>query len=417
MSSDSATDSVETPYGWVVVAASLAMITVAFGTSYMVVVGLKPIAADFGWPRWVPSAAYSAILLGAGVGGVLMGWWADRRGMGGPALTSGIMVGLGLLLAGRVTEIWQLLAVNALIVGMLGTGGVFAPMLTNTTRWFDRRRGLAVAIVATGQSAAGAIWPPVIRWAIDEIGWRATWTWYGLFALATMVPLSLLLRRHPPGGLGPPTGAAAARAAAATAARLGSLHPHLAHAMLSLAIVGCCVAMAMPMVHVVALCSDLGFEPARGAEMLSLLLACGLVSRLAFGWLSDRIGGLATILIGAAMQAAVLTLYTVVHSLFGLYLVSGAFGLVFGGIVPAYALATRELFPAREAGWRIGVVFLFLFGTVGMALGGFLGGLIFDLTASYHVAFLVGVAFNLVNLAMIGTLMLAGGPRGRLQPA
>ncbi len=405
--SETRRDSIETPYGWVVAGASLLLMATAFGASYLTVVGLKPVAAAFDWPRSVPSLAYSMILLGAGVGGIVMGYWSDRRGMGGPALFGAVMVGLGAILVSRSEGMWTMLLTSGLVIGLLGNGTVFSPLLTNATRWFDRRRGIAVAIVACGQSLAGAVWPMVFRYGIDEIGWRRTWLYYGLFAIAVMVPLSLLLRRRPPAiPLGP-----ADAAPAEAPARALSLPPNLRLAMLSLAIVGCCVAMAMPMVHIVAYCSDLGFAAARGAEMLSLLLAAAFVSRLGFGWLSDRIGGLATILLSSALQAATLAIYVWVDDLIGLYLVSGVFGLVFGGIVPAYALAVRELFPAGEAGWRIGVVYLF--GTVGMALGSWLGGWIFDLTGAYQIAFLTGVAFNLANLALIGSLIWSAGGAAR----
>lgn len=407
---DETAPSVETPYGWVVVAASLLLMATAFGASYLMIVGLKPVAAEFGWPRWVPSLAYSLILLGAGFGGIVMGRWSDHRGMGGPALLGGFMVGAGAIAVSYVDGIWPLLLLSGLVIGFLGNGTVFSPLLTNATRWFDRRRGIAVAIVACGQSLAGAAWPTLFRYGIDEIGWRETWFYYGIFAVCVMVPLSLLLRRRPPVYRTIGNGQAAAARSAGSA-----LPPGLVQVLLCVAIVGCCVAMAMPMVHVVAYCSDLGFEAARGAEMLSLLLACAFFSRLGFGWLSDRIGGLMTILLGSGMQAITLAMYIWIDNLFGLYVISGVFGLVFGGIVPAYALAVRELFPDSEAGWRIGVVFLF--GTVGMALGGWLGGWVFDLTGTYQIAFMTGVFFNLVNLMVIGALIWQEGASTRTQAA
>lgn len=407
---DETAQSVETPYGWVVVAASLLLMATAFGASYLMIVGLKPVAAEFDWPRWVPSLAYSLILLGAGFGGIVMGRWSDRSGMGGPALLGGFMVGGGAIALSYMDGIWPLLLLSGLVIGFLGNGTVFSPLLTNATRWFDRRRGIAVAIVACGQSLAGAAWPTLFRYGIDEIGWRQTWFYYGIFAICVMVPLSLLLRRRPPAYR-----SIASAQAAAAATRSVALPPGVVQVLLCVAIVGCCVAMAMPMVHVVAYCSDLGFEAARGAEMLSLLLACAFFSRLGFGWLSDRIGGLMTILLGSGMQAVTLAMYIWIDNLIGLYIISGLFGLVFGGIVPAYALAVRELFPESEAGWRIGVVFLF--GTVGMALGGWLGGWVFDLTGTYQIAFMTGVFFNLINLMVIGALIWQEGAATRAQAA
>jgi MFS family permease len=403
-----AADSVETAYGWVVVVASNLLVATAIGASYLIVVSLKPIAAEFDWPRSIPSLAYSMLMLGAGFGGIVMGLWSDKRGMGGVSLLGAVMVGAGAILVSTTTHYWSLLAVCALFLGFLGNGTVLSPLVTNATRWFDRRRGMAVAIVASGQAIAGAVWPNIFQYGIDSAGWRDTWFWFGVFAVCAMLPLSLLVRRPPPApapssGLGLGGAAYDIRSA-----------PQRVLVLLGLAIIGCCVAMAMPAVHLVAMCSDLGFGAVNGARMLSFLLACSFASRLGFGWLSDRIGGLKTILIGSSLQALALSTYIWVDGLTSLYALSGAFGLAYGGIVPAYTLAVRELFPAREAGWRIGVIFLC--GMGGMALGGWLGGWIFDLTGHYQWAFVTGVVFNLANLSIICFLLWLTGARS-LMPA
>lgn len=405
--SDPAADSVETPYGWVIAAASHLLIATAIGVSYLVVVSLKPIAAEFGWPRSIPSLAYALMMMGAGVGGIVMGYWSDKRGMGGVSLVGALMIGLGAILVSRTQDYLSLLITCALLLGFLGVGTVLSPLMTNATRWFDRRRGMAVAIVASGQAIAGAIWPNVFQYGIDESGWRETWFWFGVFAICAMLPLTLLVRRKPPTSK-------ISRAGLGGAVYDIRSAPMLALVLLGLAIVGCCVAMATPAVHLVAMCSDLGFGAANGARMLSFLLACSFASRLGFGWLSDKIGGLKTILIGSSLQALALSSYIWVDDLTSLYILSGMFGLAYGGIVPAYTLAVRELFPAREAGWRIGVIFMC--GTSGMALGGWLGGVIFDLTGHYQYAFTTGVFFNLVNLSIICFLLWFAGARP-LSPA
>lgn len=404
--------SVEQPYGWVVVAASFLMISTAMGANYLAIVGLTPVAAEFGWPRWIPSLAYSAIVLGAGLGGVAIGWWGDRRGLAIPLFLSPFMVGGGALIVSQSQSALPMLLACGLMIGFFGNGVAFAPIISHITKWFDRRRGIAVAAVTAGQSMAGAAWSPAFNWMIESWGWRETWFWYGVIAFLVILPLGFLIRRRPPhlprrGRIFQP-GDAAGDGGVTFPVRLP---PNVAQIVLCLAIVGCCVAMAMPMVHIVAYCTDLGYGSARGAEMLSLLLACSVVSRLAFGWLSDRIGGLMTILIGSSLQAVMLFFFMIVDSLAGLYIVSALFGLVFGGIVPAYALATRQLFPVRDAGWRIGVVFLG--GYIGMASGGFLGGWIHDLTLTYEMAFLVGILFNIINLLALGVLFLS---RDRSQP-
>jgi MFS family permease len=400
--------SVEQPYGWVVVLVSMAMMAVALGAPYLVVVALKPIAAEFGWPRAVPSLCYALVLLGGGVGGLVMGHWADRVGILPPTFIGALGIGLGAWWASTADGRLGLYLSHGLLLGLLGNGAFIAPLLANATRWFDRRRGIAIALVASGQNLAGAIWPPVLRYLTDDYGWRRAFLIYGLIALATLMPLSLIVRRPPPVAelLSDDRPASWQR-------RTLGWPASLVQAMLCLAIVGCCVAMAMPMVHVIAHATDLGHPRARAAEMLALLLGCALVSRLLFGLVADRIGGLWTLFIGSAGQAVMLTSFTVVHSLLGLYAVSALFGLAFGGIVPCYALIVRELFPPEQAGWRIGA--LILFGSIGMALGGWLGGQIFDLTGSYRNAFLVGVAFNLGNLALVGTLLHRQGQVVRLR--
>ncbi|HET6520962.1 MAG TPA: MFS transporter, partial [Geminicoccaceae bacterium] len=387
--------SIERPYGWVVALASLLMMAIAMGATYVVIVALKPIALEFGWPRAVPSLSYSLALFGAGLGGLFMGRWSDRVGMGPPALTGGIMIAAGAVLASGSTGALQLYVAHGLLIGLLGNGAMFGPLVANATRWFDRRRGIAVGIVTCGQSVAGAVWPPVLRYLTETVGWRQTFVYYGVFALCTLVPLSLLLRPMPPAQRDTP-----ARLREAATGHVVGLPAGLVQAMLCLAIVGCCVAMAMPMVHVIAHATDLGYPTTRAAELLSVLLACAVLSRLIYGAAADRIGGLRTLLLGSAGQAVTLATFTGVESLPGLYAVSALFGLAFGGIVPAYALIVRELFPSAEAGWRIATVFFF--GTIGMALGGWLGGLIFDLAGGYRLAFLVGVGFNLTNLALVG---------------
>lgn len=393
--------SIECRYGWYVVAASTVMIATAFGASYIVVVGMKPIAAEFGWPRQVPSAAYAVTMLGAGIGGIAMGLWSDRTGMGGPARLGALMIGLGAILVGISDTIYGFLAAHFVLIGLLGNGAMFSPLVSNITRWFDRRRGIAVAIVASGQSLAGACWPKLFDYTIEAYGWRESMIGYGVAAICIMVPLSFVLRRRPPGLLQAHDAGDPGRVD--TGGQLLGLRPNTVQIMLSLAILGCCVAMSMPMVHIVAHCSDLGFARERGADMLAILLFCAFLSRIGYGWLADRIGSLATLLMGCSLQLLGLAMYSTVTSLEGLYAVSVFYGLGYGGIVPMYALIVRELFPQRQLGWRVGVVFLF--GTVGMAIGGYLGGLLYDASGSYELAFLTGMTFNIANIAILSVLV------------
>ncbi len=388
--------SIETAYGWAVITASVLLMTVGTAGFYVTVVGLKLIATEFDWPRWVPSAAYSFALLGTGLGGIWMGKWTDRIGMMWPTIFGALAVVAGALLAARAGDRWTFLAAHAILIGFFGGGAMFSPLVANATRWFDRRRGIAVAAVVSGQGLAGAFFAPVFRWYIEAEGWRATFDAYAYLCLATLIPLAIVLRPRPPEAL--ETEASTTASPASDGRVLGLTSSRVAWT-LNIAIIGCCVAMAMPMVHVVAHASDVGHSNTDAARMLSLLLGCGFVSRLGWGWLSDRIGGLRTLVTGSICQAVALSLFLFVDSLAGLYLISAFFGLAFAGIVPSYTLILRRHFPLAEIGGRVGVIYLY--GTIGMALGGWLGGAIFDLAGSYFHAFIVGLAFNALNLVLV----------------
>jgi MFS family permease len=301
-----------------------------------------------------------------------------------------LMVAAGASLASSSQGMWQLWLAHGLLIGLLGNSALFAPMLANTTRWFERRRGLAIAVVASGQALSGTLWPPILRYLVDTRGWRTTFLLFAVSVLCIALPSTLLLRRRPP-GYQPPRGQTPAAATAQPQTQVLGLSPALVMALLSTAIIGCCVAMSMPMVHVVAHATDLGYASARAAEILTVLLGCSFISRLLWGMAADRIGGLLTLLFGSICQALCLLAFILVDSLAGLYIVAALFGLGYGGIIPSYTLIIREHFPPAGIGWWIGMIILY--GTLGMALGGWLGAYIFDLTQSYASAFLVGIAF------------------------
>ena len=397
-------DSIEVPYAWVVVFASLALHSIGLGAPNILFVALKPIAADLGSLRTVPSFAYSLLMIGTGAGGILMGLWMDKRGVVYPVLFGSVMIALGAMLASQSEGRWGLYLANGVLIGLLGKAAMIAPLVANATRWFDRRRGLAVAIISSGQGVAGAIWPPVLRYFTDLTDWRETYFYYGVFVLATMVPLALLLRHKPN------SAPAGQRHASENRSLVLGMSPNLVHVLLCLATVGCCAGMAMPIVHLVSHATDLGFARARAAELLSLLFGTAFFSRIAFGMLADRIGGVRTLLIGSTCQAVMLLTFATVESHLGLYVAAFLFGLGFAGIMPCYPLIIRMLFPVGELGWRIG--WQYLFAAIGMALGGWLGGAIFDLTGSYVHGFLTGVAFNLMNLGLIGFLHLVQSRQG-----
>ena len=380
--------------------------TIGGSGMYAVTVVLPPVQAEFAVSRSDASLPYTLTMVGFALGGVLMGRLSDRFGVMVPVVIGGIALGLGFIAAGHAATLWQFALVQGVLIGFLGSSATFVPLVADISLWFTRRRGIAVAICASGNYLAGALWPPVLQHFFESAGWRATYIGVGVFCIAVAVPTALALRRRPP-VLSLP--ASAAPATTGSAKPLG-LSPLALQNLLWIAGLACCVAMSMPQVHIVAYCSDLGYGAARGAEMLSLMLASGIVSRLVFGWICDRIGGLRTLLLGSGLQGLALLFYLPSDQLVALYVVSALFGLFQGGIVPSYAIIVREFFPTREAGARVGTV---LMATLfGMALGGWMSGAIFDLTGSYRAAFLNGLAWNVLNGGIVLRLLLRRpGPR------
>jgi MFS family permease len=390
--------SIESPASWRVAWAVLAILSVIHGTPLVLVVALKSIAADLSVPRSVPALAAALQSFGAGLGGIMLGWIADRVGARAMAVFGALAVAAGLLVATQGGT-WGLYLGFGVLVGLLGNGALGAPLLIYVSRWFDRRRGTALALVSAGQYVAGTLWPTLFERGLEHWGWRATaWAFAAVVAGVT-IPIALLFLRPPPvipeGGHhgGDPI----------PGARVLGLHPNLVLFLLSLGIFLCCVPMAQPTVHLVSFCTDLGISPTRSAAMLSVLLACAFVSRQFWGWLADRIGGLRAILLGSICQTIALALFLSTQDEAGLFAVAAAFGLGFAGLVPNYILAARALFPAAEAGWRIPL--MMFGGLLGMAVGGWMGGLIYDSAGSYAPSFALGVLANIANIAVIGFLV------------
>ena len=395
---------IDGPRAWFRLAVLLALGTIGNVGMWSVVVTLPTVQAEFGLDRGTASLPYTLNMIGFGIGGVLLGRATDRIGTAPTVAFAAVMLASGYVVASQAGVFWLYAAVHGVLIGLLGSAAMFAPLMADASHWFSRRRGLAVSICASGNYFAGTVWPPAVEYVTRLYGWRTAELAIGLFCAATMLPLTLLLRRkRPDAGL-----ARAVDARADVRTRFGMSLGAL-QGTLVVAGVACCVAMAMPQVHLVAYCGDLGYGVARGADMLALMMACGIVSRVASGWIADRIGGLATLLGGSALQALTLALYLPFTGLASLYVISALFGLFQGGIIPCYAIIVRELFPAREAGTRVGTVIM---ATVfGMALGGWMSGAIFDLTGSYRDAFANGVAWNVLNIGVVTMLLLRD--RGR----
>jgi len=372
---------------------------------WSVVVVLPFVQAEFSASRGAASLAYTMMMSGFGVGGIVVGRITDRFGIVRAIAITIVLLGLAYCLAGASASLWQFVVAH-LLIG-LGASAMFAPLMAEVSHWFERYRGLAVTIVASGNYIAGTVWPPLVSWGSESIGWRATYIAIGIFCAVTMALLLLMLRAQ--------IGRNAVRDHVnAPPPRLDlNLSTNTLTALLSIASVSCCVAMAMPQVHIVAYCGDLGYGVARGAEMLSLMMGFGILSRIGSGFLADRIGGIRTLLIGAVAQAFALLFYLFFDSLTSLYMISAMFGLFQGGIVPSYAIIVREAMPAREAATRVGIVILA--SVFGMSFGGWVSGVIFDATGSYAAAFANGLAWNGLNIAiMLGLLLRA---RARLAVA
>ncbi len=404
---------------------TLGLVVLGNSSMYVVSVVLPAVQAEFGVGRADASLPYTLMMVCLGLGGLWTGRMADRHGLMPVLCLGGVAVCGGFVWAGLSGSIWGFGLAHGLM-GLIGASATFAPLMADTALWWNKRRGIAVAICASGNYIAGALWPPIVQHGIEAIGWRHTYVLMGLVCGAGMLLLALRMRQRAPLVLLDGAAAALSASASATAAGVSStaaataaasapsaasaldrsrpfgLRPVHAQLLLCVAGVACCVAMAMPQVHIVAYCTDLGFGAARGAEMLSLMLACGIVSRLVSGVICDRIGGVRTLLLGSALQGVGLMLFLPFDGLVPLYVISAMFGLFQGGIVPSYAIIVREYFAPQEAGARVGAVIMATL--VGMALGGWMSGWVFDVTGSYQAAFINGMAWNALNLSIVGWL-------------
>jgi len=401
--------SIESRGSWIAAGVTLVLLSVSYGSPLLIVVGLKPITADLGTPRQMVALAGALTWLGTGAGGILMGWLAERTSIRFTVILGTVMIALGLVVSAS-GNIWAILLGHTLLVGLLGNGALYPPLLVYVSRWFDRRRGTALALISSGQYIAGMAWPMLFERAMTDYGWRATMVGWAVVMLVAIPPIAFLFLRRPPEL---PTSFFREGAAGERRAVLG-LRPNVVLAIISIAGFCCCVPMSIPQGHLVAFCSDIGIPAAQGAAMLSVLQASAFMSRMFWGWLSDRIGGLKTVLLGSACQALAIAAFMSTQDEAGLFAVSAAYGLGFSGIIPAYVVAIRDLFPAREASWRVPMVLFVSMG--GMAFGGWFAGALYDHFGFYAPAFVIGVIFNIANLALVGFLVMRQRWAGGLRP-
>jgi MFS family permease len=397
--------SIEGRGSWITAAVAIGILSISYGSPLLIVVGLKPIQEALGTDRSVVALAGSLVWVGTGLGGIPMGWLADRIGIRAVIAIGTVMIAFGLAVSAIGGTIPLYLG-HGLLVGVLGNGAIYAPLLIYVSRWFDRRRGTAIALISSGQYIAGVFWPSIMERGIAAYGWQTAMLTYAAVMLIGILPLLPLLRAVPrPVSAGPAIKAGQDRSV------LG-LRPNLVQGVLCVAGFCCCIPMAMPGSHIVAFCSDIGISPAHGAAMLSVLLGCAFVSRQFWGAMADRIGGLRTVMAGSACQAVAIAAFLLTQNEAGLFVIAGAYGLGFSGIIPSYSVAIRDLFPSAEAAWRIPT--LLFTAMSGMAIGSWLAGWMYDHFASYAPAFATGVAFNLLNLILLGLLVTRLPRRGTL---
>jgi len=383
-------------YSWLRLAVTLAIATMGSAGMWAVVVVMPSLQAEFGLSRASASLPYAATMIGFALGNVVIGRAVDRFGVTRALVAAAVLLAAAFSAAASAGSAMTVMAAHA-VIG-LGTGASFAPLIADVSHWFSRRRGVAIAIAASGNYAAGAIWPIAVGAILEVADWRAAYFCLAAVVLVVVPPMAFTLRRRVPA-----EATRHADAASSANRRSANLSPAALQTLLAVAGVGCCVAMAMPQVHMVSLAVDLGCAPVVGAQILSVMLIGGVVSRVVFGMIADRLGGAVTLILGSVLQCFALSLYLTTGGVTGLYIVSLIFGLSQGGIVPSYAVIVREYFPSAEAGARIGLVIMARI--VGMALGGWLAGLIRDLSGSYTLAFVNGIAWNTLNIAIMLTII------------
>jgi MFS family permease len=396
-----AVEELDSRASWKAAWMTLAILSVSFGSPLLIVVGMKTMQEGLGTARSVLALAGSLVWIGTGAGGIFMGWLADRIGVRATVAISAGMIAGGLALS-SVGTIWALYVGHGLMIGLLGNGGVYPPLLVYVSRWFVRRRGAAIALISSGQYVAGVAWPALFERGISHFGWQMVMLAYAGVVLALILPLTLLLKPSPVA----PSALASTHVplAAVQANRVAGLHPNVAQALICIAGFLCCIPMAVPSAHLVAFCGDIGIKPTHGAAMLSVMLGCAFLARQAWGALADRIGGLRTVMAGSACQAVAIACFLLTQDEAGLFAISAAFGFGFSGIIPSYAVTIRDLFPASQASWRIPLT---LFTAMsGMAFGSWFAGSLYDHFAYYAPAFGISVVFNIANLLIIGFLVL-----------
>ena len=407
------TEATEERYGWVMVGVAAVVVGAGFGTLWSFPIFLKPLSEEFGWLRGETSFAYAIAVFFIGAMGIVMGDLADRFSARPLVLMGAIVLGASQLLLGYIQSLWQLYAIYGVLVGGLAISAFYVPLVTHVGFWFERNKGLAIGTMLGGQVAGAAIIPFVVRILISNVGWRETYIMMGVAIWLLLIPLTILIRRAP--GFGKSGGEAPAPRNW-TSAEGGAMSPRRLTTVLSVAIVFCCICMAIPLIHAVSKASDAGIDAESAAGVLSLMMIGGFVGRVGSGKVSDHIGGLRTLLLASGTQTVTVFWFSQFDGMAGLYVIALAFGVGYGGVMPSYAIIIREYIPANLSGRALGIVYFL--GNVGMGLGGYFGGLLFDLGGAYTLTFALGVPVGVINLIIIGTLwrFIHTQPTGKAAP-
>jgi MFS family permease len=378
---------------WILVGYCTVMAAMGFGVLFVMAVFLTPLAAEFGWPRADVSLAYAVATIGTGLGGIVMGHFSDRMPIRRVAVCGAVVPAIALVLLSRMNSLAELYAYHALL-GLFGVGAILAPLNSLAAQWLVRNPALAIGILSAGGAAGQGLLPFLARHLLILDGWRHAYLVLGILYLMVMLPLALLIRDAPRGP--------AASAAAAASQRPYARSRLQVLAILCIAVVFCCVCMATPIMHVVALGSDLGLGGRASAGLLAAMMVAGIVGRIAFGSVADRFGSLRSYIVASGGQTALAFLFPYAGSGAALYVLAITFGLVFSGAMSSLIACGREYSPAGRTGLSIGVVMFA--GWIGMALGAWQGGLFYDLCGDYFQSFSNASFAGLVNLALLALL-------------
>jgi len=384
-------------YGWVIVGAGIVVTCVGFGAMASLSIFLQPIAEAMGWSRTGIATAALLNFLCMGAGAFVWGALSDRFGTRAVVLTGGLLLGLGLVTASRATTLGEFQLLFGVVVG-LASGSFYAPMTATTARWFTRHRSLAVALVSAGLSVGSTVMAPLARWMISSYDWRTAMLLIGDLAWLVIVPTALLVRNPPVSPAAAGTAATAANGPDLTVAQ-ALRTPQFA--AIALTYFACCATHAGPIFHMVTHAMDQGIAAMAAATVLSVAGLASLSGKIVCGLVADRVGAKRVLVAGLALQAVAVSLYLVTRELAGFYGVALVFGFAYGGVMPLYAILVREYFGARIMGTVFGAVAFV--STLGMALGPWAGGWLYDAFGSYFWLFTGSFGIGLGAVAIAGT--------------